>query len=85
MLGVKTKVTGTRAVSEEVAQQYDVVCKEIVKLHGMTTCGWDLLTHDSFVKLCNTNFRNGIIAGVAITGTAVIIHKLATKHESEEE
>ena len=51
----------------------------------MTQRAWYLISQESFTKLCNDNFRNGIIAGVAITGTVAIIHKFVTKHKSEEE
>lgn len=84
MLGVKTVDTSKFAVSKEASKQYDVVVEEMQKWSDMTQRGWYLISQESFIKLCNDNFRNGIIAGVAITGTVAIVRKLATKHKSEE-
>ena len=85
MLGVKTVDPRKFAVTEEASKQYDVVVEEIQKWSDMTQRGWYLISQESFTKLCNDNFRNGIITGVAITGTVAIIHKFVTKHKTEEE
>ena len=85
MLGVKTVDSRKFAVTEEASKQYDVVVEEMQKWSDMTQRGWYLISQESLTKLCNDNFRNGIIAGVVIIGTVAIIHKFATKHKTEEE
>lgn len=86
MFGVKTNSKGMLSVSQEVATQHAVVAEEVRKLHELSGLGWYVIEHKCFTKMCNTNFRNGMLCGAALTVVInLTIAALNSMDTSEEE